>query len=191
MRKLTYYVACSVDGYIAHKDGSFEGFLTEGEHFKDLVESFPETFPSHFRDALNIHAQNKCFDVVIMGRNTYEVGLKEGVTNPYPQMKQYLFSRSLKVSPDENVELVKEDAIALVKRLKNETGKDIWLCGGGNLAATLFAEKLIDRLILKVHPFFMGSGIPLFSEAIQQTALELTNNKIYSNGVLVLHYRVK
>jgi hypothetical protein len=37
----------------------------------------------------------------------------------------------------------------------------------------------------------MGSGIPLFSEVIQQTALELTEHKIYNNGVVLLHYKVK
>lgn len=191
MREIKYYIACSVDGFIAHKDGSFEGFLQEGEHIAGLFESFPETFPVHFRDALGIHPENKCFDVVLMGRKTYEVGLNFGITNPYPHMKQYLFSRSLKESPDPNVELVAEDAVAFVKSLKNETGKDIWLCGGADLAATLFAEKLIDKLILKVNPFIMGSGIPLFSGAIAQTDLELTDSKIYGNGVLVLHYRVR
>lgn len=191
MRELKYYVACSVDGFIAHKDGSFEGFLQEGEHITGLFESFPETFPVHFRDALGIHPENKCFDVVLMGRKTYEVGLKFGITNPYPHLKQYLFSRSMKESPDPNVELVSEDAIAFVKSLKNETGKDIWLCGGADLAATLFAEKWIDKLILKVNPFIMGSGIPLFGRANAQTDLELTESKIYTNGVLVLHYRVR
>ena len=190
MRELTYYVACSVDGFIAHTDGSHDGFAQEGEHFADLFESFPETVPSHLRDIMGVHAENKRFDVVLMGRKTYEVGLKEGVTSPYSHMKQYVFSRSMKESPDENVELVFEDAVELVKKLKNEVGKGIWLCGGANLATTLFANSLIDQLILKVNPFLMGSGIPLFSGMIQQTALELIDRKIYGNGVLVLHYRV-
>lgn len=190
MPELKYYIACSVDGFIAHKDGSFEGFLQEGEHITDFLESFPETFPVHFRDALGINPENKYFDVVLMGRKTYEVGLNVGITNPYPHMQQYVFSRSMKESPDPNVELVSEDAVALVKSLKNQTGKDIWLCGGADLATTLFAEKLIDKLILKVNPFLMGSGIPLFREAIAPTDLELTDSKIYA-GVLVLHYRVR
>jgi dihydrofolate reductase len=190
MRQLIYYVACSIDGFIAREDGSFEGFLQEGEHFDDLVKIFPETFPAHARQVMGIQTPNKCFDLVLMGRKTYEVGLKFGITNPDPHLKQYLFSRSLKTSPNEQVELVLEDASTRVKQLKNETGKDIWLCGGANLAATLFADRLIDRLILKVNPFLMGSGIPLFAGAIEQTALELTDRKVYENGVLRLHYRV-
>ena len=190
MRKLTYYVACSVDGYIAHTDGSHDGFSQDREYFADIFAAFPETVPSHLRDVMGVHAENKWFDVVLMGRKTYEVGLKEGVTSPYSHMKQYLFSRSMQASPDDDVELVSDNAIELVTSLKEESGKGIWLCGGGNLAATLFAHHLIDQLILKVNPFLMGAGIPLFSGVIQQTALELTSRKIYDNGVLLLHYRV-
>ncbi len=173
MRKIKYYVACSVDGFIARKDGSFGDFIVEGEAVNDYIESL------------------KLFDIVLMGRKTYEVGLKEGKTNPYPMMKSYVFSRSMKESPDEQVELVSQNASELVRSLKNEPGKDIYLCGGANLATMLFAQNLIDEIILKVNPFVMGSGIPLFGEVIKPTSLELTNSKIYESGVLLLNYRVK
>ncbi|NER83832.1 MAG: dihydrofolate reductase [Leptolyngbya sp. SIO1D8] len=191
MRELTYYVACSVDGFIAHTNGSHDGFSQDSDYFSDIFASFPETVPSHLRDVMGIHAENQWFDVVLMGRKTYEIGLNEGVTSPYSHMKQYLFSRSMKESPDEKVELISENAIELVTSLKRESGKGIWLCGGADLATTLFANRLIDQLILKVNPFLMGAGIPLFSGVIQQTALELTNRKIYDNGVLLLYYSVK
>jgi dihydrofolate reductase len=113
------------------------------------------------------------------------------VTNPYPHLKQYVFSRTMKESPDENVELVCENIVELVRELKNQTGKDIYLCGGADLATTLFAENLIDEIILKLNPVLLGSGIPLFKGVIKQTALELTDSKIYKNGVLLLFYRVK
>ncbi|MEM7553845.1 MAG: dihydrofolate reductase family protein [Cyanobacteria bacterium P01_A01_bin.84] len=190
MRQLKYYIACSVDGFIAHEDGSFDGFLMEGEHILDLAKSFPETFPAHFRDVLGIYAENKCFDTVLMGRKTYEVGSNIGVTNPYPHMRQYLFSRNMEESLDENVELVSSDTVRFVKDLKNHTGKDIWLCGGADLATTLFNENLIDEIILKVNPFLIGSGIPLLAQTIEQTALELIERKVYGNGVLLLQYRV-
>jgi dihydrofolate reductase len=189
VRELVYYVACTVDGFIARADGSFDFFLTEGEHFADLFASFPETVPAHLRDALGVHGGNKRFDVVLMGRKTYEVGLKVGVTSPYPQMKQYLFSRSMKESPDANVELVSENTVALIKELKKGTGKDLWLCGGGDLATALFPE--INTLILKVNPVLLGAGIPLFTGVVKQTDLELTDSKIYRNGFMLLHYRVK
>lgn len=189
MRKLVYYVACTVDRFIAREDDSFDFFLAEGEHIIDLLQNFPETIPVHLRDKFGITAENQHFDAVLMGRRTYEIGLKEGITNPYPQLKQYLFSRSLKESPDQAIGLVSTDPISHIRELKQQPGKDIWLCGGGNLAAVIFSE--IDELILKVHPILLGSGISLFAGMIQPTYLELTNSKIYNNGCMLLHYRVK
>ena len=189
MRKLIYYVACTVDGFIARLDGSFDCFLTEGEHFADLFASFPETIPSHLREVLGVQAENQRFDAVLMGRTTYEVGASVGITNPYPQMQQYLFSRSMKKSPDEAVELVSGDAVGKVRELKQGVGKDIWLCGGGELAGQLFAE--VDELILKVNPVVIGAGVPLFRGEVKATAVVVTEGKSYSNGFRIVHYRVK
>ncbi len=190
MQQLTYYVACSVDGFIAHEDGSLDGFLQEGEYLAALAKAFPETFPAPFRDALGIDQPNRRFDTVLMGRHTYEVGQQVGLTNPYPQMKQYLISRSLTESPDKNVELVSEGVVDFVDALKQQAGKGIWLCGGGQLAATLFRAGLIDRLILKVNPFVMGAGIQLFGDKVETTVLALEESTLYENGVTVLNYRV-
>ncbi|MBE9186749.1 dihydrofolate reductase [Microcoleus sp. LEGE 07076] len=189
MRKLKYYVACTVDGFIAREDGSFDCFPMSGEHFADLFDAFPETVPAHLHEALGISGENKQFDAVLMGRKTYEVGLKVGLINPYPSLKQFVFSRSMTASPDDNIQLVSDNPVDLVRELKQETGKDIWLCGGGALATSLFSE--IDEMIVKLNPVVIGAGIPVFAGAIAPTNLELTDRKIYSNGFMLLHYRLK
>ncbi|HYF63974.1 MAG TPA: dihydrofolate reductase family protein, partial [Herpetosiphonaceae bacterium] len=150
MRQLVYYVATTVDGFIASQDGSFDCFLSEGDHFAALARFYPETFPSHMREALGATGDNQRFDTVLMGRSTYAVGADHGLTNPYSTLRQYVISRSMAASPDPAVTLVKDDPVALVRSLKREPGRDIWLCGGGQLAASLSGE--IDQLILKVNP---------------------------------------
>ena len=171
MRKLRYYVACSVDGFIAHTDGTIEGLGGRETDF-DFVATL------------------QAFDVVLMGRKTYELSRRLGhSTNP--NKANYVFSRTMKESPDQNVTIVSEQAIELVRALKQETGKAIWLCGGAELATTLLAEHLLDEIILKVNPILFGSGIPLFSREVEQTELELIESKTYRNSYLVLHYRVK
>jgi dihydrofolate reductase len=174
MRKLKYHVAITLDGFIAHDDHTADGFVGEGDHAT-------EYFASLHND----------YDIVIMGRKTYDFGLKLGVTNPYPWLEQYVFSRSLKESPDEQVKLVSENSVELLKTLKAETGKDIYLCGGGELATMLLEEKLIDEIIVKVNPVLFGSGIPLISKIPNWTNLELKSSKTYANGVLLLTYQVK
>jgi len=174
MRKLKYHVATTLDGFIAHQDHTVGGFMDEGEHVTDYFNSLKNDY-----------------DVVLMGRRTYEFGFQFGVTDPYPWMKQYVFSRTMEKSPDPNVELVSEDVIDLVTNLKKGAGKDIYLCGGGELATALLTEDLIDEIVLKVNPILFGTGVPLFSETIKQIDLELISSKNYQNGVLLLQYGVK
>lgn len=172
MRKLAYYVATTVDGFIAHENGSFDGFLMEGEH----VDYFTATLAA--------------YDTVLMGRATYDMGRKFGVTSPYPKLRQLVISRSLKQSPDPAVELISDNAAGFVRELKQQSGKDIWLCGGAELAAQLAAEGLIDELIVKSNPVVFGKGKSLFAGPLSTTALELVEHKVFRNGVVVLRYRV-
>lgn len=189
MRALIYYVAATLDGFIAEEDGSFARFPWDVAYGADLSATFPETIPVHARQSAEI--ETKWFDTVLMGRNTYEAGLKEGFTNPYAPLRQYVFSRSMPASPDENVTLISGDAVAAVQELKQESGKAIWLCGGGELAATLFRADLIDKLIVKLNPVIFGTGIPLFASITKHAALDLMDHKVYPSGHVVLHYRVK
>jgi dihydrofolate reductase len=173
MRKLKYHVASTLDGFIAHEDHSVDGFVAEGDHVNDYLESLKNDY-----------------DTVLMGRRTYEFGFQFGVTNPYPWMKQYVLSRTTGSSPDANVEVVSDNVVDFVIGLKEMEGKDIYLCGGSELAARLLAEGLIDEITLKLNPVLFGAGLPLFSRISKQTSLELTGSKVYGNGVILLNYRL-
>lgn len=188
MRKLVYYVATTADGFIAAEDGSFDAFLQEGEQFADLIAEFPETFPGHARGPLGITGPNRRFDAVLMGRATWAVGLPHGMTSPYPHLAQYVFSTTLGSDPDPAVQLVQSDPVAFVRGLKADSGRDIWLCGGGRLAAALF--PVIDELVLKQNPVLLGRGIPLFAGRLPPTRLALLERKGYANGYTRLHYAI-
>jgi dihydrofolate reductase len=168
MRLLKYYVATTADGFIAHADGSVEGFLTEGAHIADYLESL------------------KSFDTALMGRATYDFGLQYGVTNPYPWMKSYVFSTTMMGNPDANVKIVSSHAADFVRELKEQAGGDIYLCGGQQLATALL--PLIDEVIVKINPVLIGSGKTLFSAMPQPLNLRLTKTNVYDNGVVFLHY---
>jgi len=185
-RKLVYYVAVTVDGFIAHRDGSFEGFLFQGEHITALIREFPETFPAHLHPLFGVPDEVRRFDTVLMGRHTYEVGLREGFTNPYRPLRQLVFSRTMETSPDPAVALHREDPADLVRQLKTAEGKDIWLCGGSQLASALIGE--IDELILKINPVLFGAGISLFDGSIGPLDLTLADRKEYPNGVVIARY---
>ena len=191
MKDLIYYVASTLDGFIAHEDGSHDGFLWDEAYAAAISEAFPETIPPHCRDWEHGATDNKWFDTVLMGRKTYEVGLPLGVTNPYPTLKQYVFSQTMTESPDVAITLVSDEPAHFVRDLKQGEGKAIWLCGGGALAGSLLNARLIDKLIIKMNPVFFGSGIPMFAGEVKREDLELTEQKRFDNGVVLLHYRLR
>lgn len=189
MRKLIYYVAISTDGFIADPEGSFEAFPMQGEHFPDLISDFPETFPAPARQPLGITASNRVFDAVLMGRATYELGARVGLTSPYPHLEQFVVSTSLSQRPDPAVEVIGANPRGFVRELKARPGRAIWLCGGAKLAAELFAE--IDEVIVKINPLLLGAGIPMFSTRVPATALRLLERKVYPNGFVRMHYALE
>jgi dihydrofolate reductase len=189
MRKLIYYIAISTDGFIADADGSFDAFPMQGEHFADLIADFPETFPAPARQALGITAENRLFDAVLMGKATYDMGARVGLTSPYPQLEQYVVSSSLEEAPDPAVHLIRSEPLRTVRELKARPGRAIWLCGGSKLASAIYDE--IDEVIVKINPLILGQGIPMFAGPVPPTALRLLDRKVYANGYVRLHFTLQ
>ena len=75
----------------------------------------------------------------------------------------------------------------MVKRLKAEKGKDVWICGGAKLVWQLVNEDLIDYYHITVIPTLLGSGIRLFENAKREVKLRLLNTQSY-NGMIDLVY---
>ncbi|MCI2418991.1 dihydrofolate reductase family protein [Saccharopolyspora sp. K220] len=191
MRKLTYCVAATIDGYIAAPDGSdptSSGLMVpDADYLPSLLAEFPEIIPTHVHEALGIaDAEHKHFDTVVEGRNSYELGLRAGISNAYAHLRHYVFSRTLKESPDPGVRLVATDPIEKIRELKAEAGKKIWLVGGAKLAAALRPE--IDELIIKRYPVVAGAGIPLFDGEFAPQQYNLTNTQVFTSGIMHLTY---
>ncbi|MCC5480844.1 dihydrofolate reductase family protein [Streptomyces barringtoniae] len=189
MRKLTYYVAASLDGYIAGPDGSYDFFPFEGEVREAILAEYPETMPVHLRGPFGLtDTPHRHFDTVIMGRGTYEPALKAGITSPYAHLKQYVVSRTL-ASTDPEVEIVADAPAELVRDLKKQEGMDIWLAGGGKLAAALRDE--IDQLIIKHNPVVIGTGIPLFDGPFTPTGFLPAARRDFGSGLSIVTYTRK
>jgi dihydrofolate reductase len=133
----------------------------------------------------------KTIDTAVMGRKTYEPVLKSGTPFPiYSGVKNYVFSHTIRESPDENVQIIREDAAEFVTDLKDQEGKDIMVLGGGELAKSLFEANLIDEIGMNIHPGLLGSGIPLFHDMKNQITLELIECRTFKNGCVLVSYRV-
>lgn len=190
VRQLVYLVAVTLDGFIAdpaRTDPSGSVFELEGDHTEPLMREYPEMVPYHLRGMLGLTEEpNRHFDTVLEGRVSYAGGVQQGVTNAYPHLRHYVFSRSLIEPPDTDVELVTDDPAAKVRALKQEDGKDIWLCGGGSLANALRDE--IDELHLKLNPVLLGAGTPLVDGAFHIDKYSLSSTRSFGSGVVLLKY---
>jgi dihydrofolate reductase len=185
-RKLTYYIAASLDGFIAAPDGAFDAFPMPSDVRAEMLETRPETVPTAYREPAGIaDAPNRCYDTVLMGKGTYLVPFDNGDPNPYAHLRQCVFSRSLE--PNEHVEVVASDPAEFVRGLKTEAGLDIWLCGGGLLAGALIGE--IDEIVVKRYPVLFGGGIPMFAGAYAPTGFTLAEHRTYDSGAAVHTYR--
>ncbi|MFJ3809618.1 dihydrofolate reductase family protein [Streptomyces sp. NPDC090073] len=193
MRKLTYFVACSLDGFIGdeHGDASEMFRFLDAEYMAFLTAEFPETLSTPGRRHFGIDdVPNKRFDTMIQGRASYELALKEGITSPYGHMREYVASRTLGVSPDPNVEIVADDLVGRVRALKaEEGGLDIFLCGGSVVAGELLDE--INELVVKSYPIVYGKGMPMFATGAGIGEFTLGEVRTFTNGVMVRTYARK
>jgi dihydrofolate reductase len=173
MRKVTFGVANSLDNFIARRDGAID-WLMWSDEAAEVMKDFWQKI-----------------DTILLGRKTYEVGLalSKGKKNPYPNIKTYVFSRTLKEA--EGAEIVSENAAEFVHELKEQDGKEICVMGGGDFAKTLFEAGLIDEIGFNIHPVLLGQGVPLFLEMNRQIDLELIESRAFKNGCVYVLYRVK
>ncbi|WP_432081245.1 dihydrofolate reductase family protein [Streptomyces sp. WAC 04229] len=190
MRKLTYFIACSIDGFIGGPDGdaSFMYPFVDEEFFAFLKAEYPETVPTFGRRQRGIDdLPNKRFDTVVQGRGSYDLALKEGITSPYAHMREIVASRTLTESPDPNVEIVSADLVGRVRELKaEESGFDIYLCGGAAVAGELADE--VDELVIKTYPVVLGTGMPMFASGFEVSEFVTGSVRTFGNGVVVRTY---
>lgn len=173
MRKISLFIAMSLDGYIADSKGSVDWLNGQGDDNENI-----DTY-SKF---------TKSIDTILMGWNTYhqvvtELSPKEWVYNDFTT---YVITHN-KHTSSEKIRFLNINPVDLVKRLKEENGKDVWICGGANLIQQLVNEDLIDNYYITVIPTILGSGIRLFENAKHEIKLRLLNTQSY-NGITDLIY---
>ncbi len=184
MRRLVYFVASTLDGFIAAPDGGADHFPM-GDHVMAQARELPETLPAHLRAHLGASSTPARFDTVLMGRRTYDPALTAGIEDPYAPLDTVVFSREL--APREGrLRITAEDPVSVVRALKARPGRDLWLCGGGKLAAQLAGQ--IDELTVKLNPLLTGSGLPLIPTPFQPRQLRLMATRTFDSGVVWLTY---
>lgn len=167
------YIATSLDGYIARKDGSIDWLMdipnpADSDYgFSDFIERI---------------------DGIVMGRNTFQtvVGFDEW---PYSK-RVFVLSRTLRHVPDhlsERVEIMSGEANEITDTLRSRGFNNLYIDGGKTIQGFL-RKDMIDELIITRIPVVLGSGIPLFAESGLELKFDHVRSEVYENQLVKSWY---
>ncbi|WP_421978604.1 dihydrofolate reductase family protein [Roseivirga seohaensis] len=176
MRKISLFIATSLDGYIAKPNDDLS--------FLKLVEKEGEDYGyEQFTDTI---------DTLIIGRKTYDYVVKEIGASHYDngQRDVYVITRTQRPSVGRTT-FYTGSLTDLVKQLKSENGKNIYCDGGAEVINELLKNDLIDEFIISIVPVLLGNGTRLFKDERPEQLLEFVTAKTFDTGLIQLHYKRK
>jgi dihydrofolate reductase len=176
MRKISLFIAMSLDGYIAKPNDDLS--------FLKLVEKEGEDYGyAEFMETI---------DTLIIGRKTYDYVLKEIGSTHYDNGKRdvYVMTRTERPPVGRTI-FYTGNLPDLVARLKSEKGKNIYCDGGAEIINELMKQDLIDEFIISVIPVFLGGGTRLFKDGRPEQSLEFITAKTFETDLIQLHYKRK
>lgn len=176
MRKVILFIAMSLDGYIADKNGNVDWLVGQDPRQDDL-----DTYTSFIESV----------DTVIMGYKTYDqiVSVLSPDVWVYEDLKSYVFTHK-SIPSTHHIHFINDDVCQFVKELRKEEGKDIWICGGANIIQQLLQNDMIDEYIITIIPTILGKGISLFSTLQDEMKLEVKDVQ-ERNGIVQINYQRK
>ena len=176
MRKLSLFIATSLDGYIAKPNDDLS--------FLKLVEKEGEDY-GYADFTANI-------DTIILGRKTYDYVLKEIGSSHYDngQREVYVITRTARPSVGRTI-FYTGNLTELVEQLKSESGKNIYCDGGAEIVNEFLKNDLIDEFVISIIPILVGNGTKLFQDNRPEQQLEFVRAKSFDTGLTQLHYKRK
>ncbi len=160
--KTQYYTASSIDGFIADQDNSLRWMLS-----RDVDHDGPMGYSGFISEVGSL----------AMGATTYQ-WLLDNLNGPWPyKIPAWVFTHRYFPEPKGDVRLT-HDAIDSVHRemAAAAAGKNVWIVGGGDLAAQFAEAGLLDEVWVQFAPVSLGGGAPLLTQRVELTLLELERN---------------
>ena len=174
-------MAVSLDGFIESTDGSLD-WIADHDEFVSA-----NSFVSRFDTAFYGRAAYEKFGLP----RRFDTCLSEDERNYIESLnalRKYVFSRNLK-HVDGNGMMINGNLVSEVGRLRDEEGKDIWLCGGADILRTFIDLDFIDEYIFCLQPVILGAGKRLFPDLKTMLRLQLTSTTHLKSGVVMLRYQ--
>jgi len=174
-RRVIVHIATSADGYIARPDGDL-----------DWLTSRPA--PKGF---YGMNAFMRSIDTKVLGRRTYEASLRLGARFDDGSRTVVFSGKPRPSDAPAGVEFVKDDIPGFVNHLRAQSGKDVWLMGGGGIIASFLDAQAIDEFVISVAPVFIGDGIPLIARRHRHVPLQLLSVEKFDDGLVQSRFRLR
>ncbi|HEX6923811.1 MAG TPA: dihydrofolate reductase family protein [Longimicrobiaceae bacterium] len=132
---------------------------------------------------------------LVFGRRTYEgmaahwTQATDEIADFMNSVPKFVFSRTLERADWNNTILIKEDAGPAVARLKEQSGKDLFVFGSADLCDTLIRHGLFDEYRIGLVPVTLGEGNPLFKTGSNPLRLQLLEQRPLGGRCLLLRYQ--
>lgn len=175
--KNTVYIATSLDGYIADKDGGL-----------DWLNSTPN--PDNID--MGFYSFMDQIDALLMGRNTFETVVDFGGEWPYSK-PVFVLSNSLTNVPEhlsEKVFIINGSLTEVLNQLHQQGKKSLYI-DGGLTVQNFLKEDLIDELIITTMPILLGGGVSLFGKLTNELKFELVKSEVFLGQLVQNHYKRK
>jgi dihydrofolate reductase len=174
MRKIIAEIAVSLDGYIEGPNGELDWLIFDED------QEYVNEFLSKFEVIFYGRVAYERFGVFFTGEHDF----RETVCT----MRKYVFSSTVKHVPGNGM-VINDNIEEAVMQIREEEGKDIWLCGGAGIIQTFISLNLVDEYILAIQPVVLGTGKRLFGNLPLPFKLDLINTEKLASGVVILHYK--
>jgi dihydrofolate reductase len=191
MRKIIVHEFITLDGVIQAPGGAEED--TEGGfvHGGWTMPYWHDDIGARFFESI---AET---DTFLLGRKTWQIhgGAFEPMAEGDPfgdvmnNMRKVVVSTTLKSAAGwRNSTLISSNVIEEVRKLKEQSGKNILIDGSSMLIHTLIDNDLIDEFSLHVYPLVLGNGKRLFP-AGKRLNLKLVESHALPSGVVFQQYQ--
>jgi dihydrofolate reductase len=186
MRKLVSFMHVSLDGFVASPKGELDWVTVNDEIF----------------EYINSHTSES--DTALYGRGTYEImeaywptaadkpnATKHDIDHSrwYNKVHKVVLSKTMKGKTLPHTTIISDTIPEQVNKLKETDGKNIIIFGSPGTTNSLTQQGLVDEYWLFINPVILGQGIPLFKDIKEKIKLESLSSKVFSSGVICLHYQ--
>src|SRR6195952_3735536 len=188
MRNLIFFMHTSLDGFVAGPNAEMNWIKVDEEMF-DFVATMTDQADTALYGRVTYNMMQSYWPTAGDDPNASKHDKEHSAW--YNKVSKIVLSKTISEKGLENTTVIRDQLADNINKIKNQDGENILIFGSPAASHSLLSAGLIDEFWLFVNPILLGHGIPLFKDVTETTKLKLIETKMFSCGVIALHYETK